>query len=916
MSMISIVVRYSDLVPALKTLQVFDQVLDVPNPNDIPKDIATIVQQYGITNIVWIIRYENTDPGTQALANIGWKIVVLTESPEQTGILGDKETVAYCSPPWTLPSILATIMELPGVTLDEEKIWANISTDPTPAYIDTTNSTSAAPDLPPPPSTIPPPAPPTNVSDVPPPPAIFEPVRNEVQNSPLPPPPPADDLGFMMEPVEPANETVQDLSEPLLPTVPPPPPADDLGFMMEPVEPANETAQDLSEPPPPPAMAFPASPEPTSDDSIDPLAKAPAIVDIGALPAVEEGLSLDFLFGDEDAAEDNLPESNPNPMPLSLDPPESNSNMVFSLGTELSEAPSNVSIAVLEKPELSFDFVMDAANSTFPDTMGDATETSTQEDSSAQPDSDTLEEESFTLEGPTDDMTPYIDENHMVSADALLHLTANTTPPQTDQSTESSTTDKMSTLKDLLGIAAPEETPPKDTANASLAFLQSLGILPDQSVAVPPPTPPTIAHPTPAAAPHRHESAPLPPPPVMETPPVVPPPPPPVMETPPVVPPPPPPVMETPPVVPPPPPPIMETPPAAPSPLLMDGFVPPPPPPPSGFLTATSTEEALFVPSGQDMVGTRALTDILPKINSNALNVPQWGIADDGQRVRDKTLGMVISAIVPKGGTGKTSFTIACAVRSAQVLHQQGKRVCLVEANVQQANISRYLGVEGRVNTLSMIAREHSITPDVVRRVITSDDSYHLDILFGSSKTEDVDPAVLTPKFYRAVVQQLIKEYDYIWIDAQSAEAFRPIFTEFLLPMSDRLMVVLSHNQIAIEQTIEYLQSITSPRHSGTGQGVSMESVGIVLNQYRADAKLSLNDIKAQLNAWTWWGQMPYYQDWQDANSDHRIHLDKAVCRDLDLILYKALGGEVAFSPGARAGRMEKSGKKRKWLGK
>ena len=273
------------------------------------------------------------------------------------------------------------------------------------------------------------------------------------------------------------------------------------------------------------------------------------------------------------------------------------------------------------------------------------------------------------------------------------------------------------------------------------------------------------------------------------------------------------------------------------------------------------------------------------------------------------SLGTVITAVVPKGGTGKTTVTMASAVRSAEVLSKLGKRVCLVEANVQQANISRYMGAEGKVQTLSLISTEQSLDMGVIRRVITRDSTFNLDILFGASRPEDANPELLTPRFYRQVVQQLIREYDYVWIDAQSAEPYDPMFTDFILRMTDRLMVVLDHNQIAIEQTIDYLQSIVSPRHNGVGHNVARNSVGIVLNQYREQSRLSISEIRAQLNAWTWWGSIPFMQEWKDYNSEHKILMNKEVCKALDPILYLVLGGEPAFAQAnPTSGRTKKSG--------
>jgi len=792
MNIVAIVLRYPELADTLADLQIFADVLDVPDPSNISGDIGAIVQKQGKEGILWIIRHDPEDKeGSLALATSGWNIVALIADQSDSGALGTTDNIAYCSLPWDAPSVLAMISELPGIDMDQDELWEKLDHI---SYSDNQSESSPVVD--------------TNEHPLPPPPvpeAGILPPAVEILDDPSPMQQPVPEAGILPPAVE-----ILDDPFPMQQPVP------EAGIL----PPAVEILDDPS------PMQQPGSGDITNGYHDNWALESPTLA----------------LYNDGEVESANATLSTP----TILDDQELDLMAGVPIDGDVHETP-------IEKL-----FV-------------DAVDTS-------------------------DEETKEVDNDKMASLQDMLGL-----QPGTDDLADGGhTTESVDNFLAVLGISGTETAP-----------------------AVTTPTAPIHASTTSVAQPAAHASAPLPVPPVVPNVPVNPP-----LSTPtsttPIAPP-------LPPVSPPLPPPptvmsappvqlphiveddldsmstspIEVTPPASPPDSLgaalgtgwMDGgdrdhvSAPPPPPPPvSGPGTLPPPPPGRTM---SDLLHNQGITTPAPQ----TFSVPSVG----GLVAKDNALGRVIATVVPKGGTGKTSFTITAAIRSAEKLYQQGKKVCLVEANVQQANISRYLGVSDSVITLGAIAREHVIDRDTVRRVITTDNAYHLDILFGPSTFAEADPRILTPKFYRQVVQQLIKDYDYVWIDAQSAEGFATMFTDFIIPMADRLMVVLNHNQVAIDQTLEYLQGITSPRHNGVGHAVPMESVGIVLNQYRDNAKLSLNDIRAQLNAWTWWGHVPWMQAWADANSEYRIYLDKEVYKYIDPILYSALGGEVAFSPSHRS---------------
>jgi MinD-like ATPase involved in chromosome partitioning or flagellar assembly len=381
--------------------------------------------------------------------------------------------------------------------------------------------------------------------------------------------------------------------------------------------------------------------------------------------------------------------------------------------------------------------------------------------------------------------------------------------------------------------------------------------------------------------------------------------------------------------------------------------LPPPPPPPPEAVTApppppafvessapaggvdtapsmpTTTDGAVpgqFVTADEDAfvrdllgVGEVPATALMPTPNdpqsADDLWAPHGGVSAMSARPQSATgYGKIIFTMVPKGGTGKTTFTAHAAAWAAQQLAPQGKSVALLDGNLQQGNILRLMGLPASSPTLFQIAREPVIDQEVVQRILLRSPRYPLDLVVPSNlathRAEEIDPDLITPQLYRKVAQRLAETHNYVFVDTQVAEVHSDMIREFVLPTADFLMVVLDHDQSAADQTIPTLQLFSSPRWRPSGSTIDSTKMGIVLNRFNPASKLTQADLRAQLASWLWMGTVPFYQEWKDAADAGELWFGEDLIPRLNQILWHVTG-DWAFRDTDDADQGGKKGKRR-----
>jgi MinD-like ATPase involved in chromosome partitioning or flagellar assembly len=257
--------------------------------------------------------------------------------------------------------------------------------------------------------------------------------------------------------------------------------------------------------------------------------------------------------------------------------------------------------------------------------------------------------------------------------------------------------------------------------------------------------------------------------------------------------------------------------------------------------------------------------------------------------------GFVITVAVPKGGTGKSTLTINLATYLALRLRAEGKYVCIMDANVQQADIGKYLHAWSP-NITHLVKDQSAITKERITQFMLHREELNLSAVLGPPRPDDANPLWVNARLYNDVLDVLQELYDYIIIDTQVAEKFSDVFRDFILTRSDFLLVPVTPNFTTVMNADNWLrQAVVAPRNTGGG-GFDADRVGIVLNRYEEGIDCDESEVRSELTSWHFLGSIPETKEWKKASNNEEIvatknyhELNDAFAR----ILYAATGEPV-----------------------
>lgn len=232
-------------------------------------------------------------------------------------------------------------------------------------------------------------------------------------------------------------------------------------------------------------------------------------------------------------------------------------------------------------------------------------------------------------------------------------------------------------------------------------------------------------------------------------------------------------------------------------------------------------------------------------------------------------LGKVITVTAPKGGTGKSTMSLNLAAYLGLRLRATGRNVCLMDANIQQADTGKYLG-QFTPNVEGLMKDEASIHPDRITNHLAPFPEVNISALLGPINPDSANPQYYNSRRYASILEALRPNFDYIIIDTPVAERYHDMVSGFALPNSDFIIVVVAPNATTLMNTDMWLHSVTAPK-SHNGLGVDPHRVGWVLNRLEDNIGLDEDEIRNELSAWSFLGSIPETPEWKRCNNENTV---------------------------------------------
>lgn len=235
--------------------------------------------------------------------------------------------------------------------------------------------------------------------------------------------------------------------------------------------------------------------------------------------------------------------------------------------------------------------------------------------------------------------------------------------------------------------------------------------------------------------------------------------------------------------------------------------------------------------------------------------------------------GMCIVVTAPKGGVGKSSLTLNSAGLLSMLVAPEGKTVCVVDTNFQNADTGKYLG-SYRPTIKELAAEASSFTPQVIGKYLIRHPETGFSALLGPATPIEGTPLSINGKLYTKILEGLRQMFDYVIIDTPVAEYHHDIFDKFVLPQADYMIVAAAPNEPTLLNISNWLKTITASRHSG-GKGFDEQKVGVFLNRAEEDIGCDIETVHRALASWTWLGYVPESKEWKRMNNRAKLVVTK-----------------------------------------
>lgn len=222
------------------------------------------------------------------------------------------------------------------------------------------------------------------------------------------------------------------------------------------------------------------------------------------------------------------------------------------------------------------------------------------------------------------------------------------------------------------------------------------------------------------------------------------------------------------------------------------------------------------------------------------------GVAVGSEEPYEERFGEVITVTSSKGGAGKTTTAVTIATYLAhgsetaykKGLNKRRIKVCIVDTDIEESQVGFLVG---------------SLNPNLVnlkaKGVInkkTLDESKHvstrlkLDVYLGPKNGDSAKQ--LTDSFFRELITELKKHYDYIILDT-STKYRNSLYRDVIYPMSSAIIFVTDIVIQSIFGMARWVTKVTGSKELDN-YGISKGKIGIVINKSIDNIALSKNHIR------------------------------------------------------------------------
>ncbi len=187
------------------------------------------------------------------------------------------------------------------------------------------------------------------------------------------------------------------------------------------------------------------------------------------------------------------------------------------------------------------------------------------------------------------------------------------------------------------------------------------------------------------------------------------------------------------------------------------------------------------------------------------------------------------------GGCGKTFYAtnLACYLAA-----QTGKRVCLVDLDLQFGEVSTALHLRPKFTISSLLSREEVDDDDLDEHVEEYLEEHELGFSVLAAPFSPADADMIAPKDVYKVMGALRRHFDYIVVDtpAQLSEIVLAAFDH-----STRVLCMVTLDLPSIRNMRVFLSTLEKLR-------INSQTIGVVLNKVEDDIGIDINDVQEVLD--------------------------------------------------------------------